>query len=104
MAPAITQVTIKRNRGKTSRQDEFLIQEREASQSNDMENEATDEPYQNQVFDTAQAAQEAEKYYRVFQRTMNNILQKRKTLLLSPAQITQRNLKEAMREQNSQIS
>ena len=61
------------------------MQEREATGSNDIEHEATDEPYQNQVFDSAQAAQEAEKYYSVFQRTMNNILQKRKTLLLSPA-------------------
>ena len=62
------------------------------------ENEPMDEPYQNQLFDTAQTAYEAEKYYSVFQKTMNNILQKKKTLLLSPAQITQRNLKETLRE------
>jgi len=38
------------------------------------ENEPIDEPYQNQLFDTAQTAYEAEKYYSVFQKTMNNIL------------------------------
>jgi len=77
-----------------------LIQERETSQSNEIENEnenePTDEPLQNQLFDAAQTAEEAEKYYSVFQKTMNNILQKKKTLLLSPAQITQRNLEETL--------
>lgn len=61
---------------------------------NEQEHDPIDEPYQNQLFVTAQTAQEAEKYYSVFQKTMNNILQKKKTLLLSPAQIQQRNRKE----------
>ena len=65
-------------------------------ENDQMENEPMDDPSQNQAFDTSNTAIEAEKYYSVFQKTMNNILQKKKSMLLSPAQITQRNLKETL--------
>ena len=65
---------------------------------NENENEQMDEPYENPDTGALQTAQEAEKYYSEFQKTMNNILQKKKSKLLSPAEITQRNLQETLRE------